>query len=160
MYLICLHFNCNFYTGGCVRPCTSRLECGHTCPMACHPTDRSHLIAHKLCLEPCKRIPPKCSMNHPCPKRCNQNCGPCKAKVDPIILHCGHELLSPYCSDVCDEAAIKSTSKNCSSQIKHAFPCGHIEFTTCKNAQLDPTEQVCPALCGITMDCGHVCQKR
>lgn len=143
-----------------MRPCTSRLVCGHSCPLACHPSDRGHVIAHKQCLEPCKRVPPKCYMNHPCTRRCNEDCGPCKVNVGSVALKCGHELLSPYCSDVCDEDAIISTSKKCQTKVQHTFLCGHLEWTTCMNAQLESTNQVCPALCGAKMDCDHFCQNR
>lgn len=146
------------HLGGCTRPCTSRLECGHACPLACHPTDRSHLITHKQCLEPCRRIPPKCNLNHPCRKFCNQKCGECKTKVDSVVLLCGHELKIPLCYEVRDEDAILMRSKKCSEQIEHTFvACGHDSLTTCGNTQ---GASICPALCGKKMECDHFCHKR
>lgn len=62
--------------GGCSRPCSYRMECGHVCPMACHPIDQSHKIAQRECCEPCTRFPPECIHNHMCPKLCREKCGP------------------------------------------------------------------------------------
>ena len=149
----------NFFSGGCTRPCKSRLQCGHACPQACHPTDRSHLIAHKQCLEPCRRIPPECHLNHPCQKRCNQECGRCETVVDPVILTCGHNLEKPYCFEVRDQKAIERRSKECREKVEHTFStCGHVATTTCRNSQSNTPK--CPALCEKKMECDHLCQKR
>ncbi|KAL7484059.1 hypothetical protein ACHAW6_009716 [Cyclotella cf. meneghiniana] len=50
--------------GGCTRACGARLECGHACPLTCHPTDINHVLTSKQCAQPCRHIPPECPHNH------------------------------------------------------------------------------------------------
>ena len=144
--------------GGCCRPCTYRMECGHVCPQACHPLDRSHKAAEMLCNEPCQRIPPECKMNHKCTKLCKDICGPCRTLVyDPVELPCGHTKKDPsQCHEVRDEEALKKLSDKCVAQVLFTFPnCNHKEMTMCWNAQ--SSSPMCPAICNAKLDCGHYC---
>lgn len=142
--------------GGCTRPCNSRLICGHSCPMACHPTDKEHLNAHKFCVNQCRRIPPECPFNHPCTKLCNEKCGKCETTVQSIKLLCGHVLDNPKCHEVRNDEAIAECSRRCSAKVSHYFEgCGHTCTTTCRNAQNE--HPVCPGLCKVEMGCGHLC---
>jgi len=146
--------------GGCCRPCNARLSCGHACPLMCHPTDRSHIVTHKQCTQPCRRIPLKCPHNHPCKRRCNEECGPCLHVLDEeVILPCGHTVTSPTCDSVCDATSRKKLAKKCREEVTFAFlPCNHRCTTTCAN--MNSEHPVCPSICGETLACGHKCQLR
>ena len=159
--LVLLCQPCEFRTerpnGGCLRPCKFRMECGHTCPQACHFIDQSHKVAQTLCTEPCKRFPKECNNKHPCPKLCKDECGNCRTKMGPVELLCGHVVESPYCHDVRNNEAIETLSARCNVPVLFKFNCGHEEVTSCSNTK---SKEVCPAFCGIAMECGHKCKKR
>ena len=69
--------------GGCMNKCSSKMSCGHICPKICHANDRDHLFK---CQESCTRF---CPVNHPCPKKCFEDCNPCMERVDKK-LPCTH----------------------------------------------------------------------
>eukprot|EP00957_Ditylum_brightwellii_P164180 12500265-Ditylum_brightwellii.AAC.1 len=145
--------------GGCSRPCDFRMTCGHVCPQMCHFIDKEHKIAQKKCMEPCRRFPPNCHLNHACPKPCNEECGPCSERVDPTLLPCGHIFSSPRCHDIRNPDAIKKLSRKCNEAINFKFAeCNHTEETTCANAR-SPSPK-CPAICGKLLDCQHPCGNR
>jgi hypothetical protein len=133
------------------------MECGHVCPQACHPIDRSHKVAQMLCCEPCPRFPPECKVGHICCKLCKDDCGPCTAIVDATTLPCGHVFPAPRCHEVRNEAAITKLAKICRVKVDYTFECGHEMQTSCHNARI---EQICPGLCGAAMECGHKCTNR
>lgn len=125
----------------------------------CHPTDRGHIVIHKQCTQPCRRIPPKCPRNHRCPKLCNEKCGACVQTVEPTMLPCGHVAKTPSCDSVRDGEALEALSKKCSEKVSFTFPsCNHLCDTTCGNAH--SKNPVCPSACGHEMECGHFCQRR
>jgi AAA domain len=143
--------------GGCLRPCTYRLACGHVCQLMCHPTDQKHIVAERNCCEPCRRIPPECTKNHQCPKLCKDECGPCQAIVHSTPLTCGHVADNARCHEVHSQAAIDEYSKKCQAIIvTHRFKCGHEASSTCANSRsLDPK---CPMVCGKLSLCQHPCR--
>jgi hypothetical protein len=143
--------------GGCSRPCEARMSCGHACPKTCHPIDRDHLEAQKMCVEPCRRFPPECQRDHPCPKICRENCGSCGVSIGSINLLCGHSRLS-QCYEVGSEEALIALASLCAEPVDHTFiKCNHRVSTTCSNARnLEPK---CPAFCGEACACGHLCRK-
>ena len=144
--------------GGCTRACGARLECGHTCPLTCHPTDTNHILTHKQCVKPCRRIPKECQFNHLCQKLCNEECGPCNAEVQDTQLLCGHVVVAPACHSVRNSDAIIDLSSKCKELVEFTFNCGHRYMTTCGNScSKQPT---CEAKCGEMLDCGHPCQNR
>jgi hypothetical protein len=144
--------------GGCTRACGARLECGHTCPLTCHPTDTNHVLTHKQCVKPCKRIPSECPFNHPCQNLCNEKCGPCMAEVGDTQLLCGHLVVAPSCHSVRNDDAIAKLSSKCKERVRYTFSCGHTCQTTCGNAR--SKQPVCEASCGEVLECGHSCQNR
>lgn len=153
------HFRTIRPNGGCNRPCRCRLSCGHVCPMMCHPIDRDHRNAQKMCCEPCKRFPPECPKGHTCPKLCKDPCGPCCAPVGPVSLNCGHTAERARCHDVRSPSALKEFSSRCQTIFPHKFAkCGHEVETTCANSR--SSDPQCPALCGSLAKCGHPCSKR
>lgn len=126
----------------------------------CHPTDRSHIVTHKQCTQPCRKIPLKCPHNHPCKRRCNEECGPCLHVLDEeVILPCGHTVPSPTCDSVCDATSRKKLAKKCREEVTFTFlPCNHRCTTTCANVNSE--HPACPSICGETLGCGHNCQLR
>ena len=111
-----------FPEGGCTKPCTSRLECGHTCQvrtgllwtaviisppqLSCHSYDPRH--ENYRCQKKCEK---KCEYGHKCPKKCYEDCGPCLVKVQKIIPSCGHKQMVECSKDpedfVCQEKCEK-----------------------------------------------------
>lgn len=145
--------------GGCTRACRARLKCGHTCPLTCHPTDINHVLTHKQCVKPCRRIPNECHQNHPCTKLCNEDCGQCVAEMEDTVLLCGHVAAAPTCHSVRNNEAIVELTAKCREIVQYVFPgCGHLCNTTCCNSRL--ARPICEALCGVTLDCGHPCRNQ
>jgi hypothetical protein len=145
--------------GGCTRACGARLECGHACPLTCHPTDINHVLTSKQCVQPCRRIPLECPYNHPCQKLCNENCGPCTTKVDDVKLLCGHLAVSPTCDSVRNNDAVIQLSSKCKEVVEFTFSgCNHTCMTTCGNSRSE--HPVCNAKCQCVLDCGHACENR
>lgn len=70
----------------CPFECEMLLDCGHICNRPCHKRSSHEKLA---CRQPCLRSP--CSLNHPCPKRCHEDCGDCQTKLLKK-LPCGHEV--------------------------------------------------------------------
>src|SRR5690242_1488680 len=83
--------------GGCNQLCKQVLACGHICPRFCrkwflifqyiylldpYPHDKL------LCTKPCTKKHKNC--NHPCAKRCYEDCGNCEVVVEKT-LPCGHK---------------------------------------------------------------------
>jgi AAA domain len=145
--------------GGCLRPCDSRLSCGHACPLMCHAIDSSHEKTQSMCVQSCRRVPPNCPAKHPCLKRCNEECGACRTRVGPIALTCGHEVKTVLCHLVDSEPAIAKYSLSCAIRVTHSFlPCNHEMQTTCGNAM--SSEPKCPSSCGVAVACGHPCSNK
>jgi AAA domain len=144
--------------GGCSRPCDFRMPCGHPCPKMCHPIDRDHIDAQRLCVEPCRRFPPGCKLHHPCPKMCKEKCGSCETRVGPVDLLCGHTSMHAHCFEVGSEAALKLFSSRCREEVHHTFAgCLHSVRTACSNARSSAPK--CPSDCGKNSQCGHLCRK-
>jgi hypothetical protein len=145
--------------GGCDRPCTFRLSCGHACPQMCHPVDRDHSFAALKCTQPCRRIAPQCSHQHPCRKLCRQECGRCQTPMGPILLTCGHVNQDITCHDARSPEAIEKYSLTCAETVEASFACGHVAETKCGNARSEHPQ--CPELCGhIIQGCQHPCFNR
>lgn len=144
--------------GGCTRACGARLECGHTCPLTCHPTDIKHVLTHKQCVKPCRRIPTECKLNHLCQKMCNEECGDCDAIVEDTQLPCGHIARNPTCHSVRNQDAIIRLSSKCKEIVQFKFDCNHTCETTCANSR--SKNPICEANCGDILNCGHPCQNR
>ena len=143
--------------GGCDRPCDFRMECGHVCPMTCHSYDRTHVVAMKECIEPCRRFPPECPLEHPCTRRCNEKCGPCKMPVGPIVQTCGHTVATAWCHEVRDKAAIAAFTARCQVVVEHKFTrCRHQAMIPCSDAK--KPDPICPLDCGALLECGHKCR--
>jgi hypothetical protein len=102
----------------CPELCRKPLPCGHTCTNKCHPVDSKHIKVR--CFKPCSKLLPQC--NHPCSKRCFEDCGRCDFPVGNIKLPgCGHILENAKCW----QKQIKETLK-CTTLVTKEFPyCEH-----------------------------------
>ncbi|XP_068745964.1 NFX1-type zinc finger-containing protein 1-like [Montipora capricornis] len=153
--------------GGCSVPCNTRLECGHVCEMACHPTDPEH--KEYRCNKPCAKS--LCKLDHKCKKRCFQECGPC---VQPVqkFLNCGHlqkvpcfknpsevkchspcEQILP-CGHRCQNECSEGCTVRCAAKVKKTWPCGHENVVKCHE---NPLQIPCNATCGVVLKCEHRC---
>ncbi|CAL1544827.1 unnamed protein product [Lymnaea stagnalis] len=158
--------------GGCGRPCSYRLNCGHVCARKCHGYDLEH-TSYK-CSKPCAKT---CPEGHNCSKKCFQECGDCKEMVKKVIPLCGHKDLvrchmapikavcSQQCSSLlgcehqcpgkCGVCRINGLHSECTFQLQHAWPCGHISSIACGKKQ---NQIPCPKECNGQLDCGHKCK--
>ncbi len=133
--------------GGCTVPCATRLECGHVCEMMCHPIDPEH--KEYRCIKPCAKT--LCALNHKCPKRCFQRCGPCMEPLEKILPLCGHLQKVP-CYKCEDLSKVK-----CQTPCSKTWSCGHEHATKC---HVDPLHTPCKVPCGVTLKCEHPCTGR
>ena len=103
--------------GGCTVPCASRLECGHVCDMMCHPTNPEH--EEYKCKKPCTKT--LCDLNHKCPRRCYQECGPCLEPFEKILPRCGH--LQEVPCYLCKDLSQVKCKKPCNMTLNCGHPC-------------------------------------
>jgi len=161
--------------GGCMEPCGAHLSCGHICPRSCHAYDLDH--KEFTCMKPCKRFPPKCPDQHPCTKKCHQDCGKCMTKVERKTPICGHDAKMPChmdpfkweCKETCtavlscghkckkrchDCKSSKQHETQCKEKVERKLPCGHTHKMPCHQ---NVSDFQCPTLCTQLHDCGHEC---
>ncbi|CAJ0955631.1 unnamed protein product [Ranitomeya imitator] len=158
--------------GGCKIPCQFRLNCGHVCPLLCHPYDQQH--KNVVCRKPCaKRV---CDNGHKCRKLCSDPCGKCEEVVQKQIPLCGHIQDVPCSMDSqefsCKEQCIKILQCGhkcvrlcgqvckCHEKVTVTLICGHTVKTLCHmktEAELTGTTLKCHVNCGEKLDCGHNC---
>ncbi|KNE64930.1 hypothetical protein, variant [Allomyces macrogynus ATCC 38327] len=132
--------------GGCLRACEGRLPCGHACERSCHTDDREHVLVK--CTKDCARVHDGCG--HACRKVCNEPCGQCTERVDPVVLpKCGHMYSTPRCYEMTNLASVRCTTK----VTKRRF-CGHSMQVACGD---DVDARACPQVCGDLIACGHNC---
>ena len=153
--------------GGCSVPCNTRLNCGHVCEMACHPTDPKH--EEYTCKKPCARV--LCTRQHKCTRMCYQDCGPC-VQLEDKLLHCGHVQKVPcfkdpsevkcivpcdkslLCGHRCQNRCSEVCTIECVAITEKTWPCGHQIEAKC---HVNPLESPCNAPCGVTLNCEHPC---
>ena len=73
----------------CKAWCDTKLDCGHQCQNSCHVFEDPHHFDYD-CTAPCGRYNKNCKGNHPCKRRCGEDCLDCKVKVNKVIAVCGH----------------------------------------------------------------------
>jgi hypothetical protein len=134
--------------GGCVLPCSRRLEpCGHQCQARCHSQTLHNAF---MCQQPCPRIRKTC--DHECLKLCGERCGPCMAKVHDIELPCGHIKQTLMCYQQLDLASVV-----CTAPVDKIVPkCGHTITTKCCT-NVGGGGFRCPQPCSDILPCGHQC---
>ena len=155
--------------GGCLRPCSFRLNCGHACERVCHSYDQSH--SDYICPKTCAKI--LCENGHICPKKCVDKCEPCKIPMKKLLPQCQHPNLVPCgmnpekfsCTQPCD--FILPCGHNCTNKCgdSHCYVCPVVETRTlaCGHAvKIKCFEKnqlkTCPMPCSTNLECGHVCR--
>ncbi|XP_073443907.1 NFX1-type zinc finger-containing protein 1-like isoform X2 [Dendrobates tinctorius] len=156
--------------GGCKIPCQFRLNCGHVCPLFCHPYDQQH--ENVVCRKPCPKS--VCDNGHKCRKLCCDPCGKCEELVQKLIPLCGHIQDVPCSMDTekfcCKEPCIKIIQCGhrclrlcgqvckCHEKVTVTLKCGHTVETLCHiktEAELTGTTLKCHEKVTVTLKCGH-----
>ncbi len=139
--------------GGCQLLCNRpRSGCGHICEARCH-SDSMHKIF--TCNKRCERTHPGCG--HSCRKNCGDDCGICKAKVDGVLLECGHTVNGLECYLSKDLSELSGIC--CNTPIQRVVPgCEHMVTIPCSENVRSPFFR-CSQPCGVLLPCGHSCPK-
>ncbi|XP_019640136.1 PREDICTED: NFX1-type zinc finger-containing protein 1-like [Branchiostoma belcheri] len=132
--------------GGCMRPCTFRLQCGHVCEMRCHPTDPDH--EEYKCQKPCDKV--ICDLGHRCQRLCSQPCGKCQVLVDKTFPRCPHKQTIP-CYKKDDDDLV------CNAPCTRLFKCGHRCAGTCDSCRQRRMHEPCREPCNRVLVCSHQC---
>ena len=160
-----------FPEGGCKRPCSARLDCGHACQLSCHPKDPRH--KEYRCRQQCARKHPDCG--HPCKKPCFEDCGRCPVPLQVELPKCGHTQTVRCGDDVKQVVCLEKCSKTRSCGHSCLLVCG-VDCTNPANRCLEPvplqlpcahqitvpcfakeSSQECIEPCHRILDCGHSC---
>lgn len=164
--------------GGCMRPCDSRLPCGHSCTKVCHIIDRHHMDVYKNCHKTCDQI--VCELEHRCTKMCHfeRECGKCNTMVNKLRLECQHMVRVKCSSDpsleFCNNPCTKYRScghkcksvcsaiceaTNCLEMVQADSPCGHKVIVKCSDVEnKSKLLNACVAPCKVELECGHLCK--
>ena len=124
--------------GGCNLKCDARLECGHVCELKCHVYDVDH--REYKCDKQCLRV---CPNDHPCLKKCFEDCGDCKVPVLKTMPECDHEQTMPCFQNPLDWDCIAPCDKMC----KNNHPCRKRCYEDCGNCLFDISK--------VIPKCGH-----
>ncbi|XP_047485351.1 NFX1-type zinc finger-containing protein 1-like [Penaeus chinensis] len=138
----------------CQKPCWEKCElcmeyvkkitqCGHRHTTYCH-IKKEDII----CKQDCRKILP---CQHPCPKKCSEECGGCLVKVKKIVPDCRHEIQVE-----CSQPPLKSRcEKRCIVTLPCSHPCRALcrEVCTEKCQELVRTTNVCPKGHAIYLPC-------
>ncbi|KAJ8040048.1 NFX1-type zinc finger-containing protein 1 [Holothuria leucospilota] len=153
--------------GGCSRLCQTLLDCGHVCPLSCHPRDKKH--RNFKCRKRCRR--PICDLGHMCSKLCFEEC---ESQCNQMVLGqlaCGHSKLFVCfkkhsteiqcqercqlmlnCGHRCKKKCGEACTTSCHAMVKKILQCGHRVLTECENKEV-----VCKEKCHELLRCGHHC---
>lgn len=129
--------------GPCMEYVKKIKECGHR-----HTTNCYVKTEDIFCKHDCRKLLP---CQHPCPRRCSEECGGCKIKVKKIVPDCRHEIQVE-----CSQPPLKSSCKNrCILTLPCSHPCRALCCEACtKECQvLVKTKNVCPRGHDIKMPC-------
>src|SRR5688572_20017216 len=93
------------------------------------------------CEKDCTRKRPDC--DHPCPRRCFQDCGRCEVLVPKVVLPgCAHEATLP-----CWQTR-KLSRELCEVPVAQQMACGHVIRVPCgQQSQYDSDVTRCTARC-------------
>lgn len=164
--------------GGCIRPCDSRLPCGHSCPSVCHIVDAEHMNIYKRCMKNCDKI--VCENQHRCQKKCHfeEECGKCTVMVEKLRSECSHSVLvacssdpsKAFCSHPCErERSCGHKCKGlcgklcdetvCNELVEAKSPCNHTVNIKCSDANSkSKLLDACDEICDVELKCGHLCK--
>jgi len=127
--------------GGCGLECTTRLPCGHQCPLTCHSTSHNSLI----CRKPCLKKYDDCE--HQCQKKCHspEICLPCSETI---------QLKMPNCEHISDIACFMRKHKQleCGVPVPYACPIGHeVQVRCCDLRNKELQDVLCNHPCDFTL---------
>lgn len=132
--------------GGCTRDCEYRLQCGHVCPLRCHPYDHDSVRCEKPCIRTCPE-------GHSCTKKCFEFYGICRVLVKRTLSRCGHTI-EVYCG--IDDEDDFYPDFTCNFNCEKILRCNH----RCVNKCSDPCVRKCRERCNRICKNGHRCKKQ
>eukprot|EP00919_Chromeraceae_sp_WS-2016_P033760 GHVR01079868.1.p1 GENE.GHVR01079868.1~~GHVR01079868.1.p1 ORF type:complete len:930 (+),score=210.99 GHVR01079868.1:1392-4181(+) len=151
----CDDFDQYSFHGGCKERCNKLLnQCGHRCPLFCHPYNHGGIVCNDICVRP---RPDGCI--HKCSKLCNKCTeGPgsvptdicasmCEERVEET-LSCGHSSFFPC------HVKTRGDTLKCPLRITLILPCKHTRDVLCHERDL-PSSRVCTHEETCTGSCGH-----
>ena len=172
----------NVPLGGCLKPCATKMPCGHVCKLVCHGFDAQHV--EMRCSDPCGTVYPDCK--HRCNDRCHKgamfpekqkDCRPCPTSVIKVVPVCGHAhtmpchldpalftctTLVPYTSLLCRDRHIQQVQCHtraqlhpCTNRVTVTRPCGHQVKKVICSQRMDLG--LCLDQCQVQLECGDVC---
>ena len=147
--------------GGCEKRCVGRLECGHACPLQCHPLEAGHPVK---CMKSCARTLPGCG--HPCQRNCSEPCGGCDVKVE-VSLRCGHTHVvecGKRDSVVCKQMVQVERKLALCEHAPGAMRCSQYQLLLeLHNGSSSAAHLAlfgrCQSKCGIILSCSHACER-
>lgn len=131
----------------CPTPCTTLLDCGHTCPGTCGQCQTKNemeipSVSHQKCRKVCGR--PFGTCRHTCREPCHDgnDCGPC---LSPCEVRCQHSQCKLLCHEAC-APCIQRCTWTCEHQGLCTMPCSA------------PCNRIpCDQRCSKELTCGHQC---
>ena len=154
------------------EPCSIQVvqtmpTCGHQQKMKCHNDPQKMKCKHK-----CTKV---CANNHPCQKRCWEDCGLCEVIVKKIMPQCKHLQYMPCyldpskfecqerCSNIydncghrCPKLCYEQCHILCQLPLMKIVPkCNHVERIPCS---VDAIFWRCTKPCERELCCGHICK--
>ena len=112
-------------------------NCGHEHIVYCYQDTRD-----VKCQAKCEKM---CIKEHPCKRKCYQECGDCMELVK-VDLKCGHTA-DLYCYE-------DPNKHNCTELVTKTLKCGHVANLMCFE---DPSSHICREPCAKKLRCGHRC---
>ncbi len=159
-------------------------DCGHVQNVPCS-VDPADFKCQETCNKPCSTNLPE---PHLCQKRCFEDCGVCKVKVNKVMPSCSHLQVVPChqnpanfvcsapcerkpfpdCDHLCPNSCGAVCAKECTTKIVKKLPCGHDMPTECHKPLnslkcIKKVEKVLPCEHKVKMKCsddlsGFQCQ--
>ncbi|XP_014223704.2 NFX1-type zinc finger-containing protein 1-like [Trichogramma pretiosum] len=146
----------------CPIPCDNRLPCGHACSLCCHVTNDPDHLEYK-CTKPCAKTFENCNDNHPCNKKCFEECGQCTISVSKK-RSCGHFYKNIPCSTNLENIACQ---KNCQRKLNCNHQCRLLCHEDCKCHQMVFKKSSCGHLLKLkcfeeaeSTKCNEMCKKK
>ena len=97
--------------GGCTQFCGGKMECGHQCPMRCHPSPHDRINCHLKCMK-------ELECGHFCMKECSDVCG-CECEAYQRIEENDRGSPLPTTARQWDELSKSSLTKKNLSKISN-----------------------------------------
>ncbi|KAG4081169.1 hypothetical protein HA402_014617 [Bradysia odoriphaga] len=162
--------------GGCLKPCDTRLLCGHVCQSICHIFDTDH--QSMKCHKRCHKI--LCERGHRCKHKCHRGkeCASCTERVEKLRVSCGHTLQvkcsespeSVFCVAPCSKmkscghkcslmCGNNCESSPCTTIVDVKGDCGHTVKVKCSDKENEKILfESCKFPCSVELHCGHKCR--